>query len=518
MSSEELTLKEYKYQLENLFLKIENTLLSMEVAKEKKQGFITIPERLEELYEKFEELVIMFRERYRNIRKSVAVQGVAEPYDKDASLIIDESSQYEYSRPNFSQGAQDLFEEFEQYHGFFARSEAMLEVFQLLKKLKGSDATTLIMGESGVGKELVAKSLHKLSGRGSIDEKGQKAGPYISKNCSAIPSELFESEVFGVKKGGHSKAEKDIKGYFLQADGGTLFLDEIGEMSLSLQPKLLRALETGKINRIGSEESESVDVRFLAATNQDLKEAIKMNNFREDLYYRLRTIEIKVPALRERREEIPHLAFSFFKKSFRKHCPDQEEKILSLITEKTFQSLCNLDWPGNVRELENFIERIVWLNKGHLHHLTTDIIYQLYGNQNLFIKNIINQSAEEHGLVRKAEYWQLLSKFIANDFAKKKTAKDSGVDRDTLRYKVNSALLQVGSHCEYQPAKMAKLLEDRGVLLPDQIEKFSTIVDESFNQVLDRFYGKIDKRSYETEEDEPLIEELIDERSDLARS
>ena len=219
-------------------------------------------------------------------------------------------------------------------------SEAIQTIHNMVEKVAPTMARVMVQGPNGSGKELVARALHFKSNRSS--------GPFVEVNCAAIPSELIESELFGHMKGAFTSAHKDRKGTFEQAQGGTLFLDEIGDMSLAAQAKVLRALEEHKIQRVGSDKTIAVDVRVIAATNKNIKEEIAQNRFREDLYHRLAVIEIHVPALNNRRDDIPLLATHF----------------LSLLTPKkellpdAVDALQKMDWTGNIRQLRNFIERL----------------------------------------------------------------------------------------------------------------------------------------------------------------
>jgi two-component system nitrogen regulation response regulator NtrX len=207
----------------------------------------------------------------------------------------------------------------------------------------------LITGESGTGKELIARAIHFLSPRKDL--------PFVKVNCAAIPSELIESELFGYEKGAFTGAQSRKKGLFEQANGGTLFLDEIGDMSLDAQAKVLRALQSGEITRVGSEHTVLVDVRVLAATNRDLELAVSEGRFREDLYFRLSVVPVRSPSLRERREDIPALALSFAR-AFSKENGVREKHIDG----EVLDALAERAWPGNVRELKNVVERMVILS------------------------------------------------------------------------------------------------------------------------------------------------------------
>jgi DNA-binding NtrC family response regulator len=227
-------------------------------------------------------------------------------------------------------------------------SPVITKIKETIERVAPTDARVLITGSNGTGKELVARWLHERSKRA--------ASPLIEVNCAAIPSELIESELFGHEKGSFTGAYKQRTGKFEQATGGTLFLDEIGDMSLSAQAKVLRALQENKITRIGSDKSISVDVRIVAATNKDLLSEIEKGNFREDLYHRLSVILIHVPPLKERRSDIPDL----FKHFLKQICEEQGLNVPT-ITPSAMEEMQKLEWTGNVRELHNVVERLVIL-------------------------------------------------------------------------------------------------------------------------------------------------------------
>jgi DNA-binding NtrC family response regulator len=227
-----------------------------------------------------------------------------------------------------------------------AKSPRMLELVQLLLEVAALDTTVLIHGETGVGKELLARSLHFTGPR--------RDRAFVAVNCAAIPEELFESELFGHRRGAFTGAAETRRGHFQMATGGTLLLDEIGEMPLALQSKLLRAIEERKISPIGAERTVDIDVRFIATTNRDLREAVERGTFRRDLFYRLSVLPIRVPPLRERQEDIPMLAAHFLAESARR-C----KKTVREFAPAALQALVRYPWPGNVRELENVIERAV---------------------------------------------------------------------------------------------------------------------------------------------------------------
>ena len=231
------------------------------------------------------------------------------------------------------------------------RSPAMQEVFNLIRRVAGSQASVLITGDSGTGKELVARAIHAHGPR--------KARPFVAMNCSAIPETLLESELFGYARGAHSTARLDRQGLLVEADGGTLFLDEIAEMPLPLQPKLLRVLQDGEVRPLGTNKVERVDVRVIAATNRDLAAHLREGHLREDLYYRLNVVQIHLPPLRARSEDVLPLAEHFLARS-----AARAGKPLRGFSESAKKIMLAYTFPGNVRELENMVERAVALAEG----------------------------------------------------------------------------------------------------------------------------------------------------------
>lgn len=228
-------------------------------------------------------------------------------------------------------------------------SKGMRHINETIEKVAPTDARVLITGENGVGKELVARRIHELSARAN--------GPLVEVNCAAIPSELIESELFGHEKGSFTSAIKQRIGKFEQASGGTLFLDEIGDMSHDAQAKMLRALQEGRITRVGGDKEIKVDVRVIAATNKDLLQEVDAKKFRLDLYHRLSVILIQVPSLNDRREDIPLLAEHFMKEISEEY--KQSEKVIEPAAMKALQAY---NWTGNIRELRNVVERLIILS------------------------------------------------------------------------------------------------------------------------------------------------------------
>jgi transcriptional regulator with PAS, ATPase and Fis domain len=246
-----------------------------------------------------------------------------------------------------------LHEELNIHHSMIGESKAMHEVYGFVSRVAGRDSTVLISGESGTGKELVARAVHLNSGRADK--------PFVAINCAAITETLLESELFGHERGAFTGAVSQKKGKLEIAEGGTVFLDEIGELAVPMQAKLLRVLQEREFERVGGTRPIKLDVRLIAATNRDLKEASRTGAFRPDLYYRLNVVSLQMPTLRERREDIPMLA-AFFAA----HYAEKVKRRVAGISPEARACLMRYDWPGNVRELENAIERAVVLGSTEL--------------------------------------------------------------------------------------------------------------------------------------------------------
>lgn len=235
-------------------------------------------------------------------------------------------------------------------HRIIGTTPQIRKIFEIIEAVKDADSSILIQGETGTGKELIARALHYSSRRAAM--------PFITVNCAAIPKELMESELFGYEKGAFTGAINRKKGKIEEVEGGTLFLDEIGELELSLQAKLLRVIQEREIERIGNNKKIKVEFRLISSTNRDLKREVKEGRFREDLYYRINVVDIKVPPLRERRDDIPLLTIEFLKE-FNK----REGKKVN-VSDKVIKAFQRYDWPGNVRQLRNVIERAIVMAKG----------------------------------------------------------------------------------------------------------------------------------------------------------
>jgi two-component system, NtrC family, nitrogen regulation response regulator NtrX len=277
--------------------------------------------------------------------KKGAYDFIEKPLDLNRLLITIRNAM---DKSNLVSEAKILRKKVYSKYSIVGESKAIEMIFDMINKVAPTDARVLITGTNGTGKELVARRLHDLSNRVN--------GSFIEVNCAAIPSELIESELFGHEKGAFTSAIKQRKGKFEQAEGGTLFLDEIGDMSLSAQAKVLRALQENMITRVGGEKAIDVNVRIIAATNKDLQKEIEAGNFREDLYHRLSVILIRVPSLNERLDDIPILASHFIEQI----CGEYGMP-LKTISEEAILELQKINWTGNIREFRNVIERLIIL-------------------------------------------------------------------------------------------------------------------------------------------------------------
>lgn len=304
------------------------------------------------------------------------------------------------------------------------RSAEMQKVFSMIKKVAPAKASVLITGESGVGKELVANAIHNLSGR--------KDKAFIKVHCAALSESLLESELFGHEKGAYTGADSMQKGRFELAHGGTIFLDEIGEINQNVQIKILRVLQEKTFERVGGEKSISVDVRIVAATNKNLEEEVKAGRFREDLYYRLNVVHLKVPSLKERKDDLPLLIDSFIKK----FAAENEKEIIG-IDSKAKAALLKYDWPGNIRQLQNCIESSVVMSNGKqikLEDLPLSVS-EYTGQEAISIP--IGISLED------AEKIIIMQNLSANKGNKSKTADVLGIGRKTLHRKLNEYGLEL---------------------------------------------------------------------------
>jgi DNA-binding NtrC family response regulator len=307
------------------------------------------------------------------------------------------------------------------FHQILGKSKPMRDVFDLIRRVADSLTNVLITGESGTGKELVAKAIHYNSDR--------RDAPFVPVNCAAIPDLLLESELFGHIKGAFTDAKADKRGLFEEAQKGTLFLDELSELPLMLQAKLLRAIQEREIRRVGATRSMPVDVRIIAATNVNLAEAVKAKQFREDLYYRLNVIEVHLPPLRERKEDIPLLVEAFLRR-----CGETGRKGVKGMTESALALLIDYQWPGNVRELENVIERAVTLTLQDkiVPEDLPPTIQGLRGD-----RHVIDEAAERTRSLGEVEQDYILRIMDKTGGNKYQAAQILGIDRKTLYRKLD---------------------------------------------------------------------------------
>ncbi len=299
------------------------------------------------------------------------------------------------------------------------RSLAMAKLLDTVALVAPSEATVIITGESGTGKELIAGAIHFNSTR--------KAGPFVKVNCAAITETLLESELFGHEKGSFTGADRRKEGRFLQANGGSIFLDEISEMPLAMQVKLLRVLQEREITRVGGEDVIKIDTRVIAATNMDLQEMIASGTFREDLYYRLNVVNLKTPALRERKEDIPLLATSFLEMF-----AERNRKKVKGFTPGAMDGIVKYEWPGNVRELMNAVERAVVLARSEYldEDDLPDVIKRSGDNQSIAWPEVVDMPLEE---IEKISILRTLE-FLGGN--KSETARRLGITRRTLHKKL----------------------------------------------------------------------------------
>jgi sigma-54 dependent transcriptional regulator, flagellar regulatory protein len=310
-------------------------------------------------------------------------------------------------------------------------SDKMQEVFRLIEKVADCDSTILINGETGTGKGLVARAIHQNSKR--------RNKPFISINCGAIPENLLESELFGHVKGSFTGATSHKQGKFEIADGGTIFLDEIGDMSSDLQVKVLKVLEEGEFEQVGGSKTIRVDVRIIAATHRDLSEEVRSGNFREDLFYRLYVIPLTLPALRERKSDIPHLVDYFMEQA---NCKNNRK--VKEISEDALDMMMAYSWPGNVRELKNMVERLVVLKgKGRLS--SRDLPAEVKSDGCLAAPTIIELTDDGiclNSAVTEFEKALILQSLEKTKWVKNKAAKLLHLNRTTLVEKIKRHHLQ----------------------------------------------------------------------------
>lgn len=353
--------------------------------------------------------------------RSGAFDFITKPFDRQQILLTVEKALKFGSILAENRRLRRLVHEDFRLENVVGTSEKMRKVLETVERISKTDVTVLIEGESGTGKELIAKGIHFSGAR--------RDKPFIAVNCAAIPENLIEAELFGYKRGAFTGANYESKGKFEEASSGTLFLDEIGAMPLPLQTRLLRVLQEQEITRLGENTPRKIDVRIIAATNENLLELIKENNFREDLYYRLAVVPVHLPPLRERREDIPLLTEHFLKKSSAKHKIKQPD-----IEREVFGAFYKYAWMGNVRELENIVERMIVLSDSEtlsLADIPDNIKNTTTTSQNLWFSlpaEPFDLEKVECEIIRQA-----LERFDGNQ---SQTARYLGITRSALIYRM----------------------------------------------------------------------------------
>jgi DNA-binding NtrC family response regulator len=383
-------------------------------------------ELLSEIKQSYPDISVILMTAFGSVETAVEAMKVGasdylvKPVKKDELIRVIERVAREASlRREVSRLRKAVDKEYS-FHQIIGKSKPMREVFDLIRRVADSPTNILITGESGTGKELVAKAIHFNSDR--------KDAPFTAVNCAAIPDQLLESELFGHMRGAFTDAKTDKRGLFEESQKGTLFLDEISEVPLMLQAKLLRAIQEKEVRRVGATKALPVDVRIIAATNLNLAEEVKAKRFRDDLYYRLNVIELKLPPLHERREDIPLLVDAFLKKY-----GESRGKAIKGINESALALLMDYGWPGNVRELENVIERAVTLNR--VETISSDdlppVIQGARGD-----RRVLDEAAERtlplHD-IEKEYIKKILEKMGGNKY---QAAQALGIDRKTLYRKL----------------------------------------------------------------------------------
>ena len=381
---------------------------------------------LSEIKHRYPEIGVILMTAFGTIETAIeAIKGGATDYlikpvkTEDVLRVVGRAVREVHLRREVTRLRREVYKEYS-FHQILGKSRPMQDVFELIRRVADSPSNVLITGESGTGKELVAKAIHYNSDR--------KEHPFVPVNCAAIPEQLLESELFGHMRGAFTDAKTDRLGLFEEAQKGTLFLDEISELPLMLQAKLLRAIQEREIRRVGSTKSVAVDVRIIAATNLNLAEEVKAKHFREDLYYRLNVIEIRLPPLRERRDDIPLLVETFLRK-----CAKTNRKPLEGISESALALLIDYAWPGNVRELENIIERAVTLARGEK-IMPQDLPPTVQGSRG--DRKVLDNAAERTLPLHEVE-WEYIKKILEKTGGNKyQAAQILGIDRKTLYRKL----------------------------------------------------------------------------------
>lgn len=398
-------------------------LVLLDISMPDQDGIETL-QKIKEIEPSLEVIMVTANQSTEMAVKTIkygAYDYVTKPFDNDELIVIINRA---LEKRRLSRINQVLSSEINSMveSKLVGKSPSMQVIYSLIDKVADADSTVLIHGESGTGKELVARALHK---------KGNRASkPFVAVNCAAIPGELVESEFFGHERGAFTSAVARKIGKFEYADGGIIFLDDVGELPLPVQAKLLRVLQEKEIVRVGSNELIPVDVRVIAATNEDLANLVKQQRFREDLYYRLKVVPMELPPLRARREDIPLLVHHFLRFS----C-EHQHKVIKKIEPEAIALLSNYNWPGNVRELENMIEMMVLL-------ASRDVITAQDLPPTILTNQALPEAKEQfEGISLKKARHQFERQFILRVLEKvrwnqTKAAKAMGIHRNTLLLKM----------------------------------------------------------------------------------
>lgn len=351
--------------------------------------------------------------------KSGAFDFIKKPIDLKRLMFLIEKAFEEIDLEKENEKLKYIVQETIKEDFVIGQSEIMKNIIYIVNKVIETDANILITGETGVGKDVFTRYIQRFSKR--------KDNPFIIVNCAAIPKDLVESELYGYEKGAFTGADKAKPGKFELADKGTIFLDEVGELPLEIQSKLLRVLESGTIERVGGTKEINVDVRVIAATNRNLEEEVKKGNFRMDLFYRLNVININIPPIRERKEDIP-----IFIEFFNKRYSAKYNKPKINFSKDAYDILISYDWPGNIREIRNFVERlfIIFDTKNSIKKSDIEFLLNMKNDKTIETDNFSNMTLEE---MEKELILKTLEKYSGN---KTKTAKALGISLRTLQYKL----------------------------------------------------------------------------------
>lgn len=404
----------------------------------------------------------------------------------------------------FSDEDEQIFDLFNEKYSFIGQSKAMLKIFTLIIRF-ADNINILITGETGSGKEKVARAIWELSNR--------KDKRFNVVNCALITDELKISELFGHEKGAFTDAYKKKLGLFETTNGGTLFWDEIGDMDYGVQASILRALEENTMTRLGGEKEIHYDIRFIFATNMNLKEEIGKKRFRFDLYERINTINIQIPPLRNRIEDIPILSLYFFNEYMEKYGNqlETEEKIINFkVTADLFDVLCQRDWEGNVRGLENHIQRVVAAIYSSSNKINRTLFEELVNDPvNTKMESNIDNNTTKDRFSLTIKDWDRLTEFILLDLIVAKASKKLSLDPKTYRKKLHTILMKLSAQFDFNEKTVAKfLVEEKEILSNENIDKFENFLLKRFQLILKDNKARGKPNTYYSE-----IQVLVDQLS-----